>query len=181
MGRILRQPLAALADICDGFFPDLAFVDSCVRLESDALPQPARRLLVHRDHMTVVLREHAGTELDLSVLQQECDAEEYAREILLTTREPSPRVVEFGIVRMRLLDIPPAARAEIVDARTPLGDILIRHNVMRRISPRWYFRFPADTSISRTFGNFETPTYGRLGTIFCNEEPAIDVLEVVGG
>lgn len=181
MGRILRQPLAALADICDGFFPDLAFVDSCVRLESDAIPQPARRLLVHRDHMTVVLREHAGTELDLSVLQQTHEADEYARKILLTTRTASPAVVEFGIVRMRLLDIPTAARGEIIDAREPLGDVLIRHNVMRRISPRWYFRFPANTPISGLFGKIETPTYGRLGTIFCNEEPAIDVLEVVGG
>ena len=72
-------------------------------------------------------------------------------------------------------------RDEIRAKRAPLGDILIRHNVLRRISPRWYFRFPGHTPVAQAFGETGGDVYGRVGTIYCNEEPAIDLLEVVMG
>jgi chorismate-pyruvate lyase len=176
--RTLRQPHAALADLCDGFFDDVAFVDACPRLSSDELPAIARKLLVHRDHMTSVLESHFGRAVALNVLAHEQNATHYTRKITLTLAD-DPRMVEFGIVRIDLSYVPAAVRDEILARARPLGEILIRHNVLRRISPRWYFRFPAQTPVAQTFGPAGLDAYGRVGTIYCNEEPAIDLLEVV--
>lgn len=182
--RALRQPHAALMDLCDGFFDTLDFLSSCPRLAPEELPPTARGLLVHREHMTAVLHHHYGRPVDVRVLRDERGAEHYARKVLLTL-SGSDRVVELGIVRMDFRYISAEVRDEILARRAPLGDILIRHNVLRRISPRWYFLFPRDTPIGRAFdspgapGSAGRPVYGRVGTIYCDEEPAIDLLEVV--
>lgn len=176
--RALRQPHAALADVCDGFFDGVAFVADCPRLERDELPPLARRLLAHREHMTRVLAEHYGAPITLRVLREESGANHYARMIVLSRGEGGP-VVEFGIVRMDLGCVAPDVRAEILAKSAPLGDILIRHNVLRRISPRWYFRFPPTTPIARAFGGDGVEAFGRVGMIYCDEEPAIELLEVV--
>lgn len=178
--RTLRQPHAALADLCDGFFDDVSFVMDCQRVEPDALPPIARKLLVHREHMTTALKQHFGRPVELKVLRDESDDTHYARKILLTLADGGP-IVEFGIVRLELKYVPPAVRDQIRAKSAPLGDILIRHNVLRRISPRWYFRFPPETPVAQTFGCEGADAYGRVGTIYCNEEPAIDLLEVVMG
>lgn len=178
MTRELRQPHAALADLCDGFFDDLSFLDECARVAPEALPEPHRRLLVHREHMTGRLSEHFGERLRLAVLAVQHDAGRYARKILLSLAE-SGRVAEFGIVRMELRFIPPLVQQEITQRGSPLGAILERHNVLRRISPRWYFRFPPRTPVAAAFGADAGPAIGRVGTIYCDEEPAIDLLEVV--
>jgi hypothetical protein len=73
-----------------------------------------------------------------------------------------------------------AVRAEILAKRSPLGEILIRHNVHRRIKPRWFMRFPARGPMLTFFGDAgDRPLYGRIGTIYCNEKPAIELLEIV--
>lgn len=165
-------------DLCDGFFEDLSFLSSCRRLAPEEMPETARRLLVHREHMTAVLQRHYGQSVQLHVLRDELDDGHYARKILLTLpgRET---IVELGIVRMDFRYVGEPIKQEILSRQAPLGDILIRHNVLRRISPRWYFEFSADTPIAREIGRADAPAYGRVGTIYCDEEPAIEVLEVV--
>jgi hypothetical protein len=52
--------------------------------------------------------------------------------------------------------------------------------VLRRIKPRWFMRFPGGGPLLTFFGDTTgRPMYGRIGTIYCNEEPAIDLLEIV--
>ena len=71
-------------------------------------------------------------------------------------------------------------RKEILAKESPLGEILIRHNVHRRIKPRWFMRFPARGPILSFFGDAGgLDLYGRIGTIYCDEKPAIDLLEIV--
>lgn len=176
--RTLRQPHAALADLCDGFFDDLAFVDACLRVGADELPPLARKLLVHREHMTVVLEAHFGAPAVLRVLAERRDAQHYARHVLLTVGADA-RVVEVGVMQMNLDCVSEAVRSEVLDQRRPLGEILIRHDVLRRISPRWYFRFPKGTPIAAAFASGEESIFGRVGVIYCDEEPAIELLEVV--
>jgi hypothetical protein len=53
--------------------------------------------------------------------------------------------------------------------------------VHRRVKPRFFLRFGAYSPIIRLFrdaGN-PSPVYGRLGLIYCNNEPAIELLEIV--
>lgn len=176
--RTLRQPHAALADLCDDFFDDLAFVDACPRVGADELPPLARKLLVHREHMTVVLEAHFGAPPELRVLAERRDAQHYARHVLLTAGSDA-RVVEVGVMRLNLDCVGEAVRSEVLEKRRPLGEILIRHDVLRRISPRWYFRFPTGTPIAAAFAPGDGPIFGRVGVIYCDEEPAIELLEVV--
>ena len=61
-----------------------------------------------------------------------------------------------------------------------LGAILIRHKVLRKVQPRWYLKFPKASTILNWFNC--TPNedlFGRLATIYCNGEPAIELVEIV--
>ncbi len=143
------------------------------------VPPPFDGLLVHREHMTATLGRHHGRPVELRVLRFRIDGDTYSREIVLTPAG-SETIVEYGIVRLDLSVVSPAVRAEIEARRAPLGDILIRHDVLRRIEPQWYLRFGGESPILehfRTSGASEA--YGRLGTIYCDEAPAIELLEVV--
>lgn len=175
--RVLRQPHAALADLCDGFFDDLAWVDRCPRRVADEFPAPLQDLLVHREHMTTRLADFYGRPVTLRVLAEQESDTEYARKIILEL--PGERPVEFGIVRIGLTYIDDAVRGDVLARRAPLGDILIQHGVLRRISPRWYFEFPPGSPVAAALGNPPGPLIGRVGTIYCDEEPAIELLEVV--
>jgi chorismate-pyruvate lyase len=172
-----RQPFAALADLCEDFFADLSFVDSCALLRADELPSGARELLAHREHMTSALEARCGAPVELRVLKEVQDMHRYSRAILLHPRGAPQRAVEFGVARIELRQLSDAVRDEVLARRAPLGDILIRHEVLRRVSPRWFFRFPAGSPIATRLG--EGDAYGRVGVIYCDEEPAIELLEVV--
>lgn len=150
-------------------------------VEADKVPAPFHDLLVHHRHMTTTLEDFHKRAVELRVLQHKQDGDLYGRKILLTL-SGADRVVEFGIVLLNLALVSDAVRAEITERAAPLGDILIRRNVLRRIEPRWYFRFTGDCPILQHFEPEKTSVvYGRVGTIYCNHEPAIELLEVVSG
>jgi hypothetical protein len=71
-------------------------------------------------------------------------------------------------------------RAEIIAGETPLGRILIKHDVLRRIEPTGFLRVVPGPALMKQFGLAEpAPTFGRLAYIHCNDQPAIELLEVV--
>jgi chorismate-pyruvate lyase len=143
------------------------------------VPQPYRRLLVHEHHMTVTVEAHHGDRVDVRILDRRQTADWYARKILLT-RQGDGVVVQYGIMRVHLRFCGPEVRAEIVAGRTPLGRILIEHDVLRRIEPTAFLRVVPGPDLVSWFGlDAPRPTYGRLAYIHCNEQPAIELLEVV--
>jgi chorismate-pyruvate lyase len=151
---------------------------------SKEIPSPFHDLLVHEQHMTATLEAYCGRPMRLRVLDHQQVEDVYRRKIVLTPADDDT-VVELGVVRINLHFAPESVRKEILERRTPLGDILIRHDVLRRIEPRWYLRFPAEGSLAAGFG-YAPPTpraelYGRIGTIHCNHRPAIELLEIVTG
>lgn len=171
---------AALASLLGPMAPQ-PFAPTCMVVQPDEIPFPQDSLLVHHEHMTVVLQKHHGRPVTVEVLAEHFDGDYYTRKICLRP-EGSDTVVEWGVVRLDMRLIPPAARDEILAKQLPLGAVLIKHNVLRRIKPRWFLHFPADGAVLRMFGAVEThPLYGRVGTIFCNGKPAIELLEIVAG
>jgi hypothetical protein len=170
---------AALLDLCRPFAPP-GFIPDCQVIRPDAVGAPADTLLVHHQHMTLVLERHHGKPVDVHVLQERLEGETYTRKISLTLRGTT-RVVEWGIARMNFHDLTPSIRAEILARQTPLGAILIRHRVHRRINPRYFLRFPARSRVIELFGAGYNAgaVYGRLGTIYCDGEPAVELLEIV--
>jgi len=69
--------------------------------------------------------------------------------------------------------------AEIVARDAPLGDILIRHDVLRSVDPKWFVRFGEGTPLLAHFGPGVREAFGRIGIIYCDQQPAIELLEVV--
>jgi hypothetical protein len=71
-------------------------------------------------------------------------------------------------------------RTEIVAGGTPLGRVLINNNVLRRIEPVAYLAVALGPALACQFRvPAATVTYGRIGVIFTDEQPAIEVLEIL--
>lgn len=168
--------LAALTQI---FAQDPSDLGQWQAVDPDAMPQPYRRLLVHSEHMTVTVETHHGSRVNLRVLDERTNHDWYARKILLT-RADTDCVVQFGIMRIDFHHCTPQVRESILKKQTPLGRILIDFDVLRRISPETYLRVvPAGELLADFQLQVSTPTYGRLATIYCEGEPAVELLEVV--
>jgi chorismate-pyruvate lyase len=171
--------LAALEELFRPFAPGWEAHD-CAVVHPDSIPHPQDHLLVHHDHMTVVLQKHHGAPVAVNVLEEHREGDLYTRKISLATVGGGP-VVEWGICRLNLRHMPAAVGDEILARKTPLGAILIRHNVHRRVKPRYFLRLPEHSDVMQILGapdNAE-PVYGRIGTIYCDNEPAIELLETV--
>jgi chorismate-pyruvate lyase len=148
-------------------------------LSGDEMPEPYRGLLVHEHHMTVTVEAYHGGPVDVRILARRQDGDSYAREILLV-HQATGRVVQSGIVRIDLSLCSAAVRSAIVAGQTPLGRILIQHDVLRRIEPTAYLRITPGPAQMRWFSLKEpVPLYGRLALIHYNERPAVELLEVV--
>jgi hypothetical protein len=148
-------------------------------IPADAVPPPYQELLVHDHHMTVTVERFHGSLVDVRVLDRRRDEDVYARKILLTLQSTG-RVVQFGIVRIHLNYCSPEVRRELLAEKTPVGRILINHNVLRRIEPTAYLRVIPGPMMRGWFGlDRPQPTYGRLALIHCDGRPAVELLEVV--
>jgi hypothetical protein len=129
--------------------------------------------------MTVTVEAHHGDLVDVRILARRHQGDSYSRKIVLALQKTG-RIVQFGIVRIRLDCCSAAVRDEIVAGQTPVGRILIRHNVLRRIEPTAFLRIQGGPAQMAWFGLTEPRTlYGRLGIIHCDGQPAVEVLEIV--
>jgi hypothetical protein len=146
---------------------------------ADEVPEPYSRLLVHELHMTVTVEAHHGGPVDVRILARNQQGDSYARKILLALQR-SGLVVQFGIMRINLGYCSPQVRDAIVAGDTPLGRILIEHDVLRRIEPTAFLRVIPGSAMMNWFG-LDRPraTYGRLAYIHCDHKPAVELLEIV--
>src|SRR5262245_10701216 len=122
-----------------GLFPPGEYLAHSHLVPADEVPAPYHQLLVHEHHMTVTVEAYHKDLVDVQVLERHASADTYARKILLPLRT-SRRVVLFGLVRIHLQLCSEAVRREILSEQTPLGRILINHDVLRRIEPTAFLR-----------------------------------------
>jgi chorismate-pyruvate lyase len=129
--------------------------------------------------MTVTVEEHHHSKVNVVVLDKQHNGDIYARKILLAL-DRDGKTVQFGLVRINLAYCTADVRARIIAQQTPLGRILIEHNVLRRIEPTAFLRVTPGPEMMQWFG-IDTPevTYGRLALIHCDGKPAIELLEIV--
>jgi chorismate-pyruvate lyase len=160
-------------------FPPADDVPEYELVPADEVPPPYHGLLVHEHHMTVTVEAYHGDQVDVRILARRQTDDWYARKILLALHG-SGRVVQFGIMRVHLRYCDAAVRDEIIAGHTPLGRILIQHNVLRRIEPTAYLRVLQGPAMMKWFGLQQArAAYGRLAIIHCDEMPAVELLEVV--
>ena len=162
-----------------GRFPEseLLFLNA-EHIPSALTPEPYKTMLVHDHHMTVEMERYHGGSVDVQVLDSKLQGDDYSRKILLL-KHGSKKVVQFGLVRFHLNYVTDAVRKEIIAGQIPLGRILINHNVLRHIDLGAILEITAGPGLS---AQLQMPvggvTYGRLATIFCNRQPAVDLLEI---
>ena len=160
-------------------FPPAGDLPEYEYVPADEVPPPYHGLLVHEYHMTVTVEAYHGDLVDVRILARRQGPDYYTRKILLALHQ-SGQVVQFGIMRVWMKYCSEAVRREIVVGQTPLGRILINHNVLRRIEPTAYLRVIPGSPMMEWFGlKRPQPTYGRLAYIYCDRKPAVELLEVV--
>jgi chorismate-pyruvate lyase len=161
-------------------FPDSAAVPEFEIVHPEDVPEPYHGLLVHNHHMTVTMEEFYHDRVNVQILQRLLGDDWYARQILLVC-QANVNVVQFGLPIIKLSYCSEAVREAILEGKTPLGRILIENNVLRRIEPTHFLRVLPGSATQAWFGleRGKVETYGRLGVIFCDEQPAIEVLEIV--
>ncbi len=146
---------------------------------SGTLPAVYGRLLDHNHHMTVTVESHHGCPVDVEVLQVQHVDDTYCRKILLR-RKSDGRVVMFGIVRLHTGYLSEEVRSEIEAEGTPLGRVLIEHNVLRRVELGKLWEVIPHEELQRHFNMDSTAvTFGRTAIIHCDGEPAIELVEIV--
>jgi len=160
-------------------FPPADDVPQYQLVPPEDVPSPYHELLVHSHHMTVTVEKHHGDLVNVRILQRYYQGDTYARKILLALRGTG-RVVQFGIARVHLEYVTPAVRDEILAGRTPLGRILIQHDVLRQIIPTAFLRVRSWPTMAKWLGREgQWTTYGRLAWMHCDGQPAIELLEIV--
>ena len=143
------------------------------------LPDVERSLLAHDHHMTVTVESFYSSLVDVDVISTDVSDEHYARKILLR-RQSDSQVVQFGIVRLDVRFLEQPVRDEIVSQQTPLGRILIEHDVLREVQLVSLWKIRAGTDLA---GFLDTPpqaeVFGRTALIYCNGEPVVELLEII--
>ena len=144
------------------------------------MPAVYARLLAHEEHMTVTVESFHQSPVDVRVIDTLITQTHYARKILLQ-RQSDGHVVQFGIVRLNFSYLSPEVRAEIESQETPLGRILINHQVLREVQLASLWRVDCGPDLRKLF-NIDADraiTYGRTALIYCNGEPAVELIEIV--
>jgi chorismate-pyruvate lyase len=169
----------SLVDLVEIFYQDPSVLGSFKACDGASLPSDYRTLLAHNHHMTVTVERFYGSPVDVDVLEVTEDAGTYSRRILLR-RQTDRTVVQFGIAAVRLEFLSPAVVSEIRKQATPLGRILINHNVLRDVELFRIWRVTCGPDLCRLFSvPAGSITFGRTARILCNGEPAIRLLEIV--
>ena len=147
---------AWLGEVLSQFPDERVRIEGIDVLEGGEIEGSPRELLVHTHHMTVTLEQAHGQPVHLEVLEVKREGENYARKLILRAGEGGP-VVLAGIMRFRLEFVRPEVREAILEARTPLGRILIENDVLRRIETVAFLRFPLDNSFGELLAPVEMP------------------------
>lgn len=168
-----------LHDLVAIFFADVNELGQFTPVAPNKIPQAYRDLLAHYSHMTVTVEHYHHSPVDVVVLDRTSTGHHYSRKILLT-RQSDHRVVQFGIVRLDFDAVSPAVRDEIQSEQTPLGRVLIKHNVMREVELKQIYRIACGPELAKQFGiPAGSEVYGRTALIYCDGEPAVELLEIV--
>jgi chorismate-pyruvate lyase len=145
----------------------------------EQLPEPARLLLAHDAHMTVTVEAFHGCKVNVEVLDRKREENHYSRRILLR-RATDQAVVLFGIPRLDMRAIPKPALDAILSEKIPLGQALIDNSVLRRVELCHLWKVIAGPDLAKLFSIPEGEiAYGRTAMIHVDDQPAIELLEIV--
>tara|TARA_R110002020_G_scaffold175196_2_gene367089 strand:- start:846 stop:1400 length:555 start_codon:yes stop_codon:yes gene_type:complete len=176
--KIAVNALKELQSLLELFPDNPPLLESAEHVAGSTTPEPYKSMLVHEHHMTVTMENYHQSSVEVQVLDRNPDESNYGRKILLL-KEGTDEVVQFGIVRFNFEYVTEEVKQEIIDENIPLGRVLITHNVLRHIDLGAILKVKCGPTLAKHFNcEVGTETYGRLATIFCNNRPAVDLLEI---
>lgn len=171
--------MAKLDSLVKLFFESPGQLGLFAPVEAAEISSPSLELLAHNHHMTVTLEKYHGCPVDVRVLGYATDANFYSRKSLLA-RESDGKVVQYGIVRLRLNALADDVRQEIESREIPLGRVLINHNVLRAVKLLGLFQITCGDELAGEFGcEVGDQCFGRTAIIYCDGVPAVELLEIV--
>ena len=178
MSQVSRKApvLDALVDL---FYESMNELGEFEVIPRSAAPKPYDELLAHDEHMTVTVERFHNSKVYVYILEGDNSRLHYSLKILLT-RQSDGAVVQFGVVRLCLDFLEPEVRREIESQDTPLGRILIEHDVMRQVQLISLWKVTPGEDLRKLFGLASSDTtYGRTALIYCNGVPAVELLEIL--
>jgi chorismate-pyruvate lyase len=160
------------------FFSDLTDLGRFEPVTVDQMPADYRTLLAHPDHMTVALESYHRSPVAVKVLDEWRDETSYARTSMLS-RQSDGAIIQFGMMRIWLTDLPPAAQNEITQRQIPLGRVLIEHNVLREVELISLWEIAPGPVLKRHLQlTNNNPIFGRSAQILVDERPTVQLLEI---
>lgn len=172
-------PVDQATELARLFYPQAAALGEFLPATPAQLPEDYRVLLAHDDHMTVALEVFHDSKLSVKVLDEHREESSYSRASVLSAVETG-RPVQFGVMQINLEGLPDPVRAAIHAGTTPLGRVLIRYNVLRRVelASLWQVK-PGPVLRSDLQLDGPSPIYGRVARILVGGRPAVSLLEIV--
>lgn len=168
-----------LQTLVDLFYTDSSEIGTFTQVIPDQMPDAYRTLLAHSSHMTVTLEDFHQSKVDVIVLDRQKTSAHYSRKILLS-RQTDQVKVQLGIVRLNTGFLDLDVRKEVESEKTPLGRVLIDHNVLRTVKLLSLWKIePGLDLIKHLELTSADPVYGRTALIYCNGIPAVELLEIV--
>ncbi|MEM9586905.1 MAG: hypothetical protein AAGA03_06455 [Planctomycetota bacterium] len=175
----------SLPELLGEFYSDPAATSKLAEFEAtERVPFPYDKMLDHHGHMTETVEAYLGQPVDVTV--HRCRLSDghgshrwYSREITLSGQH-SGRVVQYGIVRLDIQALAPEVWRRIESQQIPLGRVLIEHNVLREVQLCGLWKLTVGPKLGELLHVRVGGTiYGRTALIYCDGEPAIELLEVV--
>src|SRR5690349_24864965 len=111
-GSLLAHPLDEFYALAEQPLPPLGPVDST------AVPEPYKTLLVHQNDMTPTLEKYHQQSIHLRLIGRRLNGDEYFREVVLLL-DGNDQPVEFGAIKISLNLFSPEGRRQISDERSP--------------------------------------------------------------
>lgn len=150
-------------------------------IDGEQMPQPFRRLLVHRHDMTPTLEAFAGRSIRLRPLDVHKGEDALYRQVVLIT-EDDEQPLEFGAIKIHLGRFDDEPREKILACRCPLGTILRDYEIPHASRPTDFFRMTSDPVIASALGlkDGSDTLYGRHNILWGDkEQPLAEVVEVL--
>lgn len=171
--------LAELHSLVGIFFDDVSQVGEFAEKSAANVPEPQNSLLNHEHHMTVTVEKFHSSPVTVEVLRATKNEQAYSREILLR-KSSDESIVQYGIVRLNFEYLGEDVVREIEAKETPLGRILINHNVLRQVKLLSLYEIVPGLRMQEVCNiSPEHSVYGRTALIYCDDKPAVELLEVV--
>jgi chorismate-pyruvate lyase len=169
----------AIEDLVALFFDDPQQLGEVNECEAEQMPWRYADLLAHEGHMTETVEKLFDGPVDVRVIDRRFDQPYYAREITLHRQEDG-QIVQYGIVRLDVTFLDDEVCEEILAETSPLGRVLIQHNVMREVQLSALWEIHIGTRLAELFHSPPgTKTFGRTAMIYLDGEPVIELLEII--